>query len=122
MPDNSLQLAKAIHEFFAFFGINLTPAVAGFLGALISLKYLPTMTGWQAWTTLLIGAAAANYLSPENQVTLWLFTIRPQGISFFIGLIAMSAFGGMMHLLNDWRTDPSGFLRRWWPFVRKGGE
>jgi hypothetical protein len=34
----------------------------------------------------------------------------------------MTTLGGFAKLLRQWREDPSGFLARFIPFLRKGGD
>jgi len=115
---DSFQLARDVHAFFKTFGIDLSPAVAGFIGALISLRFLATMTPVQVWITLATGFATSGYLTPVVQA--YFTTLPPGGIGFAVGFLSMGLLGGSMELLNDWKKAPGDFIKKF--FNRGNGQ
>jgi len=115
---DSFQLARDVHTFFKTFGIDLSPAVAGFIGALISLKFLATMSPVQVWITLAIGFATSGYLTPVAHV--YLTALPEGGVGFVIGLFSMGVLGGAMELVNSFKASPGDFIKRF--FNRGGGQ
>lgn len=115
---DSFQLARDVHAFFKTFGIDLSPAVAGFIGALISLRFLATMSPVQVWITLATGFITSGYLTPV--VHAYLTTVPEGGIGFIIGFLSMGVLGGAMELVNSFKASPGDFIKRF--FNRGGGQ
>ena len=115
----SIEYAKQVDQLLKSMGISLPPAVAGFVGALISLRFLATMTPTQVWVTLGTGFLAAGYLTP---LTLSFVTAPAGGVGFGIGFCAMGLLGGVMGLINQFASDPGSFLSRWTKLGKKDAD
>lgn len=106
---SEVDITKMIQDGAAWLGVSLSPAAAGFIGAMFSLRWLAKMGVVQVWTTLLMGSIAAGYLAPPISK----FVGAPEGAAgLVIGLVAMGFLGGVMELASQWRTDPWGFVGR----------
>lgn len=77
-------------------GIKKLPFIAGFIGAVISLKYISGCEkSWQKMVMAFSGAFAANYCT--ELVMAWLETGKGEaGIAFAIGLFGMSLAAALM--------------------------
>lgn len=115
---DSFELARSVHNFFKAFGIDLSPAVAGFIGAMISLRFLATMSPMQVWITLATGFVTSGYLTPVVHV--YLSSVPEGGIGFLVGFLSMGVLGGAMELVNDWKKSPGDFIKRF--FNRGNGQ
>jgi hypothetical protein len=115
----SIELAKQVDDALKAMGISLPPAVAGFIGALISLRFLASMNPIQVWITLGTGFLAAGYLTPT---VLTFFAAPAGGVGFGIGFCAMGLLGGVMGLINQFASDPGSFLSRWTKLGKKDAD
>lgn len=81
-------------------GLKKLPFFAGFIGAVVSLKYIAGCdTGLQKAVMAFSGAFAANYLTPL--VMQWLETEKGEaGIAFAIGLFGMSLAAALMESIK----------------------
>lgn len=88
--------------FFEALGLKWVTLVPGFVGALISLKFIDGLTMWQRATTVLAGAIAAAYCTP---LTVELLSLSPKiegAIAFLGGLFGMSIAGASIKAIPEW--------------------
>ena len=76
-------------------GINITTAIAGFFGALVSLAFSQGLTRWQAIMALGVGLFTANYLTPIVMVKLGISPDLQNGTAFILGLCSLSVIPGI---------------------------
>lgn len=83
-------------------GIKIGSAVGGFLGALVSLKFIEGQSMGQRVSTVFAGTAGATYLAPL--VAGWLDTgdKLEAGLAFLIGVIFMSMAGAFIKAIPEW--------------------
>ncbi len=78
-------------------GLKLATFVGGFIGAVVSLKFIDAgMNSWQKATTVLAGSVVAGYVTPVIVDTLGLSEKLEAGIAFLIGLFGMSLAGAIV--------------------------
>lgn len=89
----------ALNSFLASLGLKHGAVVGGFLGALVSLKFIEDIASW-SWgkriTTILAGAAVAAYSTPLTVEVLQLTPKAEGAIAFIGGLFGMSLAGAIM--------------------------
>lgn len=99
-------------------GISKPAAVAGAIGALLSLQYLEQLTRWQRATAVATGFFFCVYVTPIGIGVLhswlgWSWLTSPHtesGLSFLLGLCGMSAAGTLLKII---KVDIRSWLRRW---------
>lgn len=88
--------------FIEAIGLKPLTLIAGFVGAVISLKFLSDLTLWQKITTVAAGTIAAAYCTP---LTVELLTLSPRlegAIAFLGGLFGMSIAGAAITAIPEW--------------------
>lgn len=88
--------------FFEAAGLKWVPLAAGFIGALISLKFIEGLTLWQRATTVIAGGVVSAYLTPLTVTWLELTPKMEGPIGFLGGLFGMSLVGAAMKAIPDW--------------------
>lgn len=87
----------------SFFGIKKAAFVIGFVGAVVSLKFVKRADKWYEKAFMVFGgAAAAGYLEPP--VSAYFAVTNGGFIAFLIGLFGMSLAGATMNTIErvDW--------------------
>lgn len=74
----------------AVFGVQLSSAIAGFAGGVVSLSFLQGVTRKQAAMAVIAGSLSAAYLTPAAAAKLAISAELQNGAAFVIGLCAMS--------------------------------
>ena len=90
---------EMINSFLAALGLKNGAVVGGFLGALISLKFIEDIAHWSPWkkiTTVLAGAAVAAYSTPLTVELLELSAKAEGAVAFIGGLFGMSIAGAII--------------------------
>ena len=80
-------------------GLKQIPLIGGFIGALISLKFIEDIAHWSPWkkiTTVLAGAAVAAYSTPLTVELLELSAKAEGAVAFIGGLFGMSIAGAII--------------------------
>lgn len=93
-------------------GIKASSFLAGFIGGVISLKWVPEMTTWwQRGGTAIAGGFSAAYLSP---LIVGYFEVKAGagGIDFAVGLFGMSLAAAIMRAMSG--ADLWGFVVSKW--------
>lgn len=83
-------------------GLKWAPLAAGFVGALISLKFIEGLNMLQRATTVLAGALVAAYSTPLTVELLSLSPKMESAIAFLGGLFGMSIAGAAMKAIPEW--------------------
>ena len=77
-------------------GVKYATLIGGFLGALVSLKFIEGMSVWSRASTVLAGALVAAYLTPVVVEWMELSAKMEGGIAFLVGLFGMSMAGAVI--------------------------
>ena len=86
-------------------GLKKLPIIAGFVGALISLKFIAEIATWTLWqrsTTVACGAVVAAYCAPLTVQVLELSPGAEGAVAFIGGLFGMSAAGAVIKAMPEW--------------------
>jgi hypothetical protein len=96
-------------------------AAAG--GSVLSLLFLGEPFTWRVAATAIISGLFAGYYGVELVAGAFHLAAGYYGaLGAAFGFGSMTTLGGFAKLLRQWREDPSGFLARFIPFLRKGGD
>ena len=85
-------------------GLKQGAALGGFLGALISLKFIDGIGTWPLWqraSTVLSGALVAAYCTPLTMDVLDLSPKTEGAIAFIGGLFGMSIAGAVIKAMPE---------------------
>lgn len=88
--------------FLEALGLKWVPLVAGFFGALISLKFIDGLTVRQRASTVLAGAIIAAYCTPLTVEVLGLSAKLEGAVAFLGGLFGMSIAGALITAIPEW--------------------
>ena len=83
-------------------GLEPLTLIAGFCGAVISLKFLAVLTIWQKVTTVAAGTIVAAYCTPLTVEILNLSPKLEAAIAFLGGLFGMSIAGAAITAIPEW--------------------
>lgn len=83
-------------------GLKWLTLAAGFVGALISLKFVEGLTMWQRATTVFAGSLAAAYCTPLTVELLSLSMKMEGAVAFLGGLFGMSIAGAAIKAIPEW--------------------
>lgn len=78
-----------IDSMLAALGLEKGATIGGFLGALVSLRFLGTLNVWQGATALFSGTLAAAYTTPLVLELATLSAKTTGAISFMIGVFGL---------------------------------
>jgi len=81
--------------------------IAGLVGSVISLRFASQMNVIERITTVMIGAAMAQYFAPLAAFELGLQTYE-ESVSFFIGLFGLSLTAAVYDTIK--KSDPWGLI------------
>lgn len=93
-------------------GVKVASLVAGFAGAVVSLRYIQTMGRRQAALAVATGTLTAAYTTPVAQ-HVFAGSLSPaieNGVAFLVGLTAMNLIPGIMRLSESFKRDPGRFV------------
>jgi len=113
---NDIDVAKAVQDIAAWLGISLSPAAAGLIGAMFSLRWLAQMAATQVWMTLIMGSVVAGYLAPAIAKAV---SLPEGGVGLVVGFVAMGFIGGLMNMATQWSADPWATIRK---IFSRGGD
>lgn len=86
-------------------GLKKITLIAGFFGALVSLKFIDGIAAWSLWqriSTVAAGAIVAGFCAPLTVEILELSTGTEGAIAFIGGLFGMSAAGAVIKAMPEW--------------------
>ena len=88
--------------FLEAIGLKPLTLIAGFVGSVISLKFIKSLSIWQSATTVAAGTLVAAYCTP---ITVELLNLSPRlegAIAFLGGLFGMSVAGAAIEAIPGW--------------------
>ena len=88
--------------FLEALGIKPLTLIAGFVGSVVSLKFINGLSKWQSMTTVAAGTLVAAYCTP---ITVELLNLSPRleaAIAFLGGLFGMSIAGAAINAIPEW--------------------
>lgn len=88
--------------FLEAMGLKWLTLIAGFLGAVVSLKFIAGLNWWQRTSTVLAGTFIAAYCTPLTVELLSLSTKLEGAIAFLGGLFGMSIAGAAITAIPEW--------------------
>lgn len=106
MPQPDIELGLIGAKISAEIGI----AMAGFLGSVVSLKFLGPMPWYERVFLVGCGALCAQYLTPVAQEALG-FSTAPHSISFIIGALGMSFMSATIKAMQNFGANPLDWLK-----------
>lgn len=83
-------------------GLKGITLVAGFFGAVVSLRFIDGLNAWSRITTVLAGTVAAAYCTPLAVEYLTLSPKLEGAVAFLAGLFGMSVVGSIIKALPEW--------------------
>lgn len=83
-------------------GLKWLTLIAGFLGAVISLKFIDGLSVKQRASTVIAGTIIAAYCTPLTVELLGLSTKLEGAIAFLGGLFGMSIAGAAITAIPEW--------------------
>ena len=87
-------------------GFKLPEFIAGFVGGVVSLAFLPELTWRKSLISVIAGAFCAAYFTPLIS-DLWELKEHSQGASAFLtGLFAMYLLAGLFKIAERFSKDP----------------
>lgn len=110
-------------------GLKWPAVVAGFFGALASLRIVPGATAWQKAANFFFGWAAASFLTPwAAELFLPKDSVEKHlgGAGFLIGMLSLSLVIRFVEAVPDWlagaRQLAMGVAGRWLGTKPEGGK
>lgn len=92
--------------------LKYSTAIAGFLGGVVSLSYVRSLTRWQAMSAIGTGAICAQYLTPIA-IHLWTIPLVVHGgVAFLIGLTAINIVPALLKASSLVQDDLTALLKR----------
>ncbi len=92
-------------------------------GSLLSLLFMGEPFTWKQAATAIASGMFCAYFGVEITAGAFHLSAGYYGaLGAFYGFSAMAALGGLSKLFRMWRDDPGGFIQRFVPFFRKGGD
>lgn len=91
-------------------GLKAGTLLAGFLGAMVSLRFLKELTVIQALLAVVTGAVVAGYTAPIAKIYLTLNEPMEHGLGFLLGLTSMNLVPGVVRLTDKFKEDPFWFI------------
>lgn len=82
-------------------GLSKGATIGGFLGALVSLKFIEGLNVWQRAGTVMGGMFSAAYVSPLILQVVQLNDRSESAIAFLIGVFGMSLAAAVVKALPD---------------------
>jgi hypothetical protein len=88
--------------FLEAIGLKWLTLIAGFLGAVISLKFIDGLSVKQRASTVIAGALVAGYCTPLTVELLGLSQKLEGPVAFLGGLFGMSIAGAAIKAIPEW--------------------
>jgi hypothetical protein len=82
-------------------GLSKGATVGGFLGAIVSLKLIENLNGWQRASTVFAGALAASFVTPLVLEVVSLSAKLESAVAFLIGVFGMSLGAALMKAIPE---------------------
>lgn len=120
-PDLTPDTVAAVQPVISAVQRDILIAAAG--GSILSLLFMGETFTWKAAATAIVSGLFVAYYGVE--LVAGAFHLGPGyygALGAGFGLGSMTILGGVFKLLRSWRDDPGGFIQRFIPFLRKGGE
>lgn len=94
--------------FQQYVGIKASTLLAGFAGGVVRALMLPRITPWQAFSSCIVGALTAGYLTPVAMHWLpFADTTGGEGaVGYAIGLTSMILCEGIIVAARRWKAAP----------------
>lgn len=96
--------------FLEALGLKWLTLAPGFVGAMISLKFIDGLNIWQRGSTVLAGTIAAAYCTPLVVEVMSLSPKLEGAVAFLGGLFGMSIVGAAITAIPEW---VSAAKRKW---------
>lgn len=97
----------------SYLGIKAATAVAGFVGALVSLSAVAALTRAQAGMAVLVGVGTSAYVTPA---VVYYYSIEAEplhnGLAFLLGMVAMQLVPGVLRVAEMFKSNPLSFINR----------
>lgn len=93
-----------------FAGVKVASVIAGLIGGVVSLAYVPGLTPGKAFLAVVAGASSAGYLTPIVVNYLGLSAEQGHGVAFLLGLMALNVLAGFFRIGERFREKPGEIL------------
>lgn len=101
-------------------GFKASTGLAGLVGGILSLSYMPELTFKKLMVALVGGIGCAAYLTPIVAELIKLESRSTEnGLAFGLGFLGMKLLGGAMKMADDWAKRPTLDLEK---LKRMGGQ
>ena len=94
--------------FLEALGLKWLTLIAGFLGAVISLKFIEGLSVRQRASTVVAGALVAAYCTPLAVELMGMSAKLEAPVAFLGGLFGMSIAGAMITAIPEWVAAAKG--------------
>ena len=91
-------------------GLKTGTLLAGFLGVVVSLRFIQGLSIVQSVLSVVTGAVVTGYIAPIIQLKLDLSAPMEHGLGFLLGLTAMNTVPGIVKLSDKFKEDPFWFI------------
>lgn len=86
--------------------LQFSPVVAGFIGAIISMRAIADAKPLSRITSMLAASGAAGYLTPAI-ASIWDLSLNMQNaVGFLVGLLVLNLAAGLIELSRQFATNP----------------
>ena len=95
-----------------YLGIKVSPAIAGVLGAMVTMRAVPNLRWYERIISMVNGSAAAAYLAPAATR---LISEAPShelenAVAFLFGVVALNVVAGLFEMSRRFADDPLSTL------------
>lgn len=97
--------------FETYLGIKVGTLIAGLIGAIVSLSFIPNLTWPKAIIAIFTGAASAGYVTPLVIGALEVGPDYEHAVAFLVGLLGMNVLAGVFKMAERFKNSPVEFLR-----------
>ena len=92
----------------AVVGIKITPAIAGAIGAISSMRSVANLRWYERLFAMINGAGAAAYLSPAISKYFSLDATGEHAVAYLTGIVALNLTSGIFEVSRKFAGDPLG--------------
>ena len=86
--------------------LQFSPVIAGFIGAIISMRAIADAKPLSRVTSMLAASGAAGYLTPAI-ASIWDLSLNMQNaVGFLVGLLVLNMAAGLIELSRKFATNP----------------
>ena len=89
-------------------GIHITPAIAGAIGAISSMRSVANLRWYERLFAMINGAGAAAYLSPAISMYFALDSNGQHAVAYLTGIVALNLTSGVFEVSRKFAGDPIG--------------